>query len=291
MSIPATEAVTSGWHVPSPDRDDRQPTADKEMFLQLMVAQLRYQDPMNPTDSSAVPGPVGAVHRAGEDAGRRRPDRRPARRADGLRRQRPGRQAGHLARRRRRPPTSGTVGGVTFGATGPVLDVDGAGRPARPGPAPSPATAGTARRHRRPRPTDRPATFQKGTTMLRSLFAGISGLRVNQTMLDVTGNNIANANTTGFKSSTHRLPGHPEPDAHRRLGAPTPTAAAPTRSRSASASRSRRPAPTSPRARPRPPAAHRPDDPGRRHVRRPEAATSSSTPAPARSPSTRPAPW
>ncbi len=38
--------------------------------------------------------------------------------------------------------------------------------------------------------------------MLRSLFAGISGLRVNQTMLDVTGNNIANANTTGFKSSS-----------------------------------------------------------------------------------------
>ena len=38
--------------------------------------------------------------------------------------------------------------------------------------------------------------------MLRSLFAGISGLRVNQTMLDVTGNNIANANTTGYKAST-----------------------------------------------------------------------------------------
>lgn len=38
--------------------------------------------------------------------------------------------------------------------------------------------------------------------MLRSLFAGISGLRVNQIMLDVTGNNIANANTTGFKSSS-----------------------------------------------------------------------------------------
>ena len=38
--------------------------------------------------------------------------------------------------------------------------------------------------------------------MLRSLFSGISGLRVNQTMLDVTGNNIANANTTGFKAST-----------------------------------------------------------------------------------------
>ncbi|TIC83527.1 flagellar hook-basal body complex protein [Nocardioides sp. GY 10113] len=38
--------------------------------------------------------------------------------------------------------------------------------------------------------------------MLRSLFAGISGLRTNQSMLDVTGNNIANANTTGFKSSS-----------------------------------------------------------------------------------------
>jgi flagellar hook protein FlgE len=38
--------------------------------------------------------------------------------------------------------------------------------------------------------------------MLRSLFSGISGLRVNQTMLDVTGNNIANANTVGFKASS-----------------------------------------------------------------------------------------
>ena len=37
--------------------------------------------------------------------------------------------------------------------------------------------------------------------MLRSLFSGISGLRANQTMLDVTGNNIANANTIGFKAS------------------------------------------------------------------------------------------
>jgi flagellar hook protein FlgE len=37
--------------------------------------------------------------------------------------------------------------------------------------------------------------------MLRSLFSAISGLRANQTMLDVTGNNIANANTVGFKSS------------------------------------------------------------------------------------------
>lgn len=37
--------------------------------------------------------------------------------------------------------------------------------------------------------------------MLRSLYSGISGLRAHQTMLDVTGNNIANVNTAGFKAS------------------------------------------------------------------------------------------
>ena len=37
--------------------------------------------------------------------------------------------------------------------------------------------------------------------MLRSLFSGISGLRAHQQMMDVTGNNIANVNTTGYKGS------------------------------------------------------------------------------------------
>lgn len=37
--------------------------------------------------------------------------------------------------------------------------------------------------------------------MLRSLYSAISGLRSHQTMLDVTGNNIANVNTTAFKAS------------------------------------------------------------------------------------------
>jgi flagellar hook protein FlgE len=37
--------------------------------------------------------------------------------------------------------------------------------------------------------------------MLRSLFSAISGLRANQFMLDVTGNNIANANTAGYKAN------------------------------------------------------------------------------------------
>ena len=38
--------------------------------------------------------------------------------------------------------------------------------------------------------------------MLRSMYAGVSGLRSHQTMMDVIGNNIANVNTTGFKAST-----------------------------------------------------------------------------------------
>jgi flagellar hook protein FlgE len=37
--------------------------------------------------------------------------------------------------------------------------------------------------------------------MLRSLFTGVSGLRAHQQMLDVTSNNIANVNTTGYKAN------------------------------------------------------------------------------------------
>lgn len=41
--------------------------------------------------------------------------------------------------------------------------------------------------------------------MLRSMYAGISGMKVNQSKLDVIGNNIANVSTTAFKSSTTRF--------------------------------------------------------------------------------------
>lgn len=37
--------------------------------------------------------------------------------------------------------------------------------------------------------------------MLRSLYSGITGMRVNQTKLDVIGDNLANVSTTAFKSS------------------------------------------------------------------------------------------
>ena len=52
MSVPATEAVTStGLYQPATTTGS---SSDKEMFLNLMVAQLRYQDPMNPTDSGQM---------------------------------------------------------------------------------------------------------------------------------------------------------------------------------------------------------------------------------------------
>ncbi|MGY1592769.1 flagellar hook protein FlgE [Geodermatophilus sp. SYSU D00708] len=38
--------------------------------------------------------------------------------------------------------------------------------------------------------------------MLRSMFSAISGLRAHQTKMDVTGNNIANVNTVGYKTQT-----------------------------------------------------------------------------------------
>jgi len=38
--------------------------------------------------------------------------------------------------------------------------------------------------------------------VLRSLFSGITGLRQHQTLMDVVGNNIANVNTVGYKSSS-----------------------------------------------------------------------------------------
>lgn len=41
--------------------------------------------------------------------------------------------------------------------------------------------------------------------MLRSLFSAVSGMQAHQTKLDVIGNNIANVNTYGFKSSRARF--------------------------------------------------------------------------------------
>lgn len=50
MSVPAVEAVSPGMYQPATQAAGGD--KDKEMFLQLLVAQLRYQDPSNPADSS-----------------------------------------------------------------------------------------------------------------------------------------------------------------------------------------------------------------------------------------------
>lgn len=63
MSIPSTEAVGTSYFGATGTTGTAGPTAgtpatsstavDKDMFLKLMVEQLKNQDPMNPTDSSA----------------------------------------------------------------------------------------------------------------------------------------------------------------------------------------------------------------------------------------------
>lgn len=41
--------------------------------------------------------------------------------------------------------------------------------------------------------------------MLRSMYSGISGMKANQTKMDVVGNNVANVGTTAFKKSSARF--------------------------------------------------------------------------------------
>ncbi len=125
MTIPATEAVTgSGMAGLVPASTTAATDESKEMFLQLMVAQLRYQDPMNPADSSeflaqnaqftalekmqAVADQTAMVLQATTAFG-----------ASSL----VGRDVSYTLS----DGTQGTgaVHGVSFGAAGPVLDVGG----------------------------------------------------------------------------------------------------------------------------------------------------------------------
>lgn len=41
--------------------------------------------------------------------------------------------------------------------------------------------------------------------MLKSMYSGISGMKANQTKMDIVGNNVANVGTTAFKKSTTRF--------------------------------------------------------------------------------------
>jgi flagellar basal-body rod modification protein FlgD len=121
-AIPATDAVTNGMFGMPTDGTSKSAAADKDMFLKLLVAQMRYQDPMNPTDSSqflaqsaqftalekmqAVADQTAALFSAQMAFG-----------ASGLIGKTvtwTGSDGGTL---------TGSVRGVTFGATGPMLDI------------------------------------------------------------------------------------------------------------------------------------------------------------------------
>lgn len=66
--------------------------------------------------------------------------------------------------------------------------------------------------------------------MMRSMFSGVSGLRAHQNKMDVIGNNIANVNTVGFKSSrvtfqevfTQTIRGASSPDSSTGRGGTNP---------------------------------------------------------------------
>jgi flagellar basal-body rod modification protein FlgD len=52
MSIGATEGVTYGVTSGAKSTAPTNSFGDQKVFLELMVAQMRYQDPLNPADSS-----------------------------------------------------------------------------------------------------------------------------------------------------------------------------------------------------------------------------------------------
>ncbi|WP_182525731.1 flagellar hook capping FlgD N-terminal domain-containing protein [Nocardioides dongkuii] len=118
---------------------------DKDMFLQLLVAQLRYQDPMNPADSGeflAQSAQFTALEKmqAVADQTTLVLGAQMAFGASSM----IGQQVTYTGADG--ASTTGTVRGVTFEAAGPVLDVDGVDVPlvsvitvgeASPTPAPS----------------------------------------------------------------------------------------------------------------------------------------------------------
>lgn len=126
MSIPATEAVTTGMFgtTGTSTSSGTSKSADKDMFLQLLVAQMRYQDPMNPTDSSqflAQSAQFTALEKM-QDVADQTAKMLSAQMAFGA--------SGLVGKQVSWTDTdgatkSGTVNGVTFGPDGPVLSANG----------------------------------------------------------------------------------------------------------------------------------------------------------------------
>jgi flagellar basal-body rod modification protein FlgD len=127
VSISATEAVTPAVNsFTAADPSASAAAEDKQMFLELMVAQLRYQDPLNPTDSGeflAQSAQFTALEKMQDVADR----------VGALLGTQMAFGAGAMVGQQVSwigedgvTTSSGTIGGVTFGAEGPVFDIDGA---------------------------------------------------------------------------------------------------------------------------------------------------------------------
>lgn len=127
MSLPisamaSSQPATTGMFGPSSTSEAA--TADKDMFLQLLVAQMRYQDPMNPTDSSqflSQSAQFTALEKM-QDVADQTAALFSAQMAFGA--------SGLIGKQvtwsdSEGVTQSGSVKGVTFGVNGPVLDVTG----------------------------------------------------------------------------------------------------------------------------------------------------------------------
>jgi flagellar basal-body rod modification protein FlgD len=168
MTTPGATATSTGFSAVSPSTTAA--AEDKQMFLELMVAQLRYQDPLNPTDSGeflAQSAQFTALEKM-QDVSDRVGALLGTQMAFG---------AGAMVGQQVSwidtdgvTTLTGTVDGVTFGAEGPVFDIDGsqvplaqllsvgATTPAVPDTDPASGTSPTAA------PTPAPTTDPAGET-------------------------------------------------------------------------------------------------------------------------------
>jgi len=127
VSISATEGVSTYGSIPgtATGTTDIKAQEDKQMFLELMVAQLRYQDPMNPADSGeflAQSAQFTALEKM-QDVADRTAELLGAQMAFGASAL-VGRQVSWLGEDGTTTKT-GQIDGVTFGAKGPIFDIDG----------------------------------------------------------------------------------------------------------------------------------------------------------------------
>lgn len=126
MTVSATEAVSgTPTAFPTGTTTLSSTSEDKQMFLELMVAQLRYQDPLNPADSGeflAQSAQFTALEKM-QDVSDRVGALLGSQMAFGAGAM-VGQQVSWIDLDGETTHT-GTIAGVTFGAEGPVFDIGG----------------------------------------------------------------------------------------------------------------------------------------------------------------------